>query len=140
MKKSRFPKFSIMIVDNDETIIDVLTQMLRLEGITNVIGCRDSRQVYDLCGRLNVGIMLLDLSMPFLSGEEILLAVRADFPWISVIILTGSNEISIAVECMKNDAIDFLNKPVDHLRLISSLMHTIENMEIKEENKRLRRA
>ena len=38
MKKSRFPKFSIMIVDNDETIIEILTQMLRLEGITNVIG------------------------------------------------------------------------------------------------------
>ncbi len=45
MKKSRFPKFSIMIVDNDETIIEILTQMLRLEGITNVIGCQDSRQV-----------------------------------------------------------------------------------------------
>jgi FixJ family two-component response regulator len=80
MKKSRFPKFSIMIVDNDETIIEILTQMLRLEGITNVIGCQDSRQVYDLCGRLNVGIMLLDLKMPFLSGEEILLQSELIFP------------------------------------------------------------
>ena len=123
------------------TVSDVytLTRMLRSEGITNVIGCRDSRQVYDLCERLNIGIMLLDLGMPFLSGEEILSAVRADFPWISVIIVTGNNETSIAVECMKNVAVDFLSKPISRLRLVSSLMHAIENMEIKEENKRLRR-
>jgi DNA-binding NtrC family response regulator len=85
-----------------------------------------------------IEVMLLDLSMPFVSGEELLSMVTKDFPEVPVIVVTGSNDVETAVRCMKSGAFDYMVKPVEKSRLISGVRRAIEIRELQRENKWLR--
>jgi DNA-binding NtrC family response regulator len=82
--------------------------------------------------------MLLDLSMPHMTGQELLSIVANDFPEIPVIIITGSNDVDTAVRCMKAGAFDYMVKPVEKSRLISGVKRAIEIRELQRENEWLR--
>jgi DNA-binding NtrC family response regulator len=85
-----------------------------------------------------IEVMLLDLSMPYVSGEELLSMVTRDFPEVPVIVITGSNDVDTAVRCMKSGAFDYMVKPVEKSRLISGVKRAIEIRELQRENKWLR--
>jgi two-component system, LuxR family, response regulator FixJ len=75
------------------------------------------------CADLSPGCILLDIRMPDMDGGEALVAMRArgiDWP---VVIITGHADVSIAVDVMKNGAIDFLEKPFDEDQLVAALAH-----------------
>jgi DNA-binding NtrC family response regulator len=82
--------------------------------------------------------MLLDLSMPHISGGELLSLVNKDFPEVPIIIITGSNDVETAVACMKSGAFDYMVKPVEKSRLISGVKRAIEIRELQRENRLLR--
>jgi DNA-binding NtrC family response regulator len=84
-----------------------------------------------------IEIILLDLMMPFVSGEEILSRVVESCPHIPVIIVTGVNELDTAVQCMKNGAFDYVLKPVEESRLIPSIRRALEIRRLRRENSRL---
>jgi signal transduction histidine kinase len=65
----------------------------------------------DLLADETVDIILLDLKMPVMSGEEVLEKTQTQYPDIPVIIITGHGTIDTAVECMKQGAYDFITKP-----------------------------
>jgi len=81
---------------------------------------------------------MLDLSMPHVSGEELLLSVTKDYPEVPVIVITGSNDVDTAVACMRTGAFDYMVKPVEKSRLISGVKRAIELRELQRENKLLR--
>lgn len=111
--------------------------VLRTGGINNILSCRDSREVIPLLSKEKIGLMLLDLSMPYISGEELLSMVVSDFPDISIIIITGVDEVDMAVKCMKTGVFDYIVKPVDKDRLITSVKHAIRFQELEYENRLL---
>ena len=77
--------------------------------------------------------MLLDLSMPELSGRALLDRVTADHPDVPVIVLTATNDLDTAVACMQAGAKDYLVKPVEASRLISALKRVIEMRALEAE-------
>jgi DNA-binding NtrC family response regulator len=91
-----------------------------------------------LLSKQEIEVMLLDLSMPHISGEELLPLVTKDFPDVPVIIITGSNDVDTAVACMKSGAFDYMVKPVEKTRLISGLKRAIEIRELQRENRLLK--
>jgi DNA-binding NtrC family response regulator len=91
-----------------------------------------------LLSRQEIEVMLLDLSMPHLSGEELLSRVIRDFPEVPVIIITGSNDVETAVACMKSGAFDYMVKPVEKSRLISGVKRAIDLRELERENRLLK--
>ncbi len=138
MKVSLYPSLPILMVDDEAQALDSFETVLRFASINNIIQCQDSREVMPLLSHQEIEVMLLDLSMPHLSGEELLPLVTRDFPEVPVIIITGSNDVDTAVACMKSGAFDYMVKPVEKSRLISGIKRAIEIRELQRENKLLR--
>jgi DNA-binding NtrC family response regulator len=138
MNASLNPSLPILMVDDEVQALDSFETVLLFAGINNIIRCQDSRDVMPLLSRQEIEVMLLDLSMPHISGEELLSLVTRDFPEVPVIIITGSNDVETAVACMKSGAFDYMVKPVEKSRLISGVKRAIEIRELQRENQLLR--
>jgi len=126
------------MVDDEAQALDSFETALLFASINNIIRCEDSRDVMPLLSKKEIEVMLLDLSMPHISGEELLSLVTKDFPEVPVIIITGSNDVETAVGCMKSGAFDYMVKPVEKSRLISGVKRAIEIRELQRENQLLR--
>src|SRR5512143_591753 len=101
MSQKRYPAFSVLLVDDEPNWLDSLSLTLeRSAGITNTVLCEDSRQVMDILARQETGLVILDLTMPHLPGQELLRLIGEQHPEIVVIILSGMNQIDTAVSCM----------------------------------------
>jgi len=138
MNASLYPSLPILMVDDEVQALDSFETVLLFASINNIIRCEDSRDVMSLLSRQEIEVMLLDLSMPHISGEELLSLVARDFPEVPVIIITGSNDVETAVACMKSGAFDYMVKPVEKSRLISGVKRAIEIRELQRENRLLR--
>ena len=73
MKEDLKPDFSILLVDDEKPWLRSLSRSLvGLCGFNNLILCSDSRDVIGLLQEHNIGLVLLDLTMPHRSGEDLL--------------------------------------------------------------------
>lgn len=116
----------VLLVDDESQLLKSASLLLRSDGFRKVFTLDNSLEVMPLLMKQPVGAVVLDLNMPGLSGQELLEQINTDHPDIPVIIMTASNEIDTAVRCMQVGAYDFLTKPVDKERLISSLHRALE--------------
>jgi DNA-binding NtrC family response regulator len=138
MSESAYPHLPIMLVDDEPQALTSLEMTLRSASMNNFICCQDSRDVLPVLARQEIEIMLLDLWMPHLSGEELLRQITADYPDVTVLIITGANDVETAFRCMQEGAFDYIVKPVERSRLISSVRRAIELRELHRENQRLK--
>ena len=136
-KNGRIPPSPILIVDDEVHALKSFELTLRSGGLNNVIPCSDSLKVYDALEKDKIEIILLDLLMPDLSGEEILANVNERFPEIPVIMVTGINEVDTAVRCMQKGAFDYVLKPVNKERLLPAVHRAMEVRQLRRENARL---
>ncbi len=137
MNENKFPQKPILVVDDECDILQVFDTALRSGGMNNTILCQDSRNVTSILQEQEIEVILLDLMMPHISGEEILSLVVHDFPDIPVIMITGVYEVDTAVQCMKCGAFDYLLKPIEMDRLIINVRRAIEMRELMHENSML---
>ena len=98
---SKQPNSPILIIDDEIESLDGCELTLRSGGFNNIITCQDSRLAMGYFERQTIAVVLLDLFMPNLSGQELLSKIVTNFPQIPVIIITGMNEVETAVKCMK---------------------------------------
>ena len=138
MKQDIFPSFPVLLVDDEVRFLESVNFTLSAAGINNVKECQDSRDVMKVLSSQRVSVIVLDLFMPFVSGLELLPGITRDFPEIPVIMITAVNELDTAVECMKAGAYDYLVKPVDDERLITTVRRAIQFAEMRDENTLLR--
>ena len=112
-------KFNILVADDEVNIRRGLSMGLADEGY-NVYEAGDGLEALKIIGSKEVDLVITDLKMPGMSGEELLKNITANYKNIPVIILTGHGTIETAVETMHNGAYDFMTKPLnlDHLFLI----------------------
>jgi DNA-binding NtrC family response regulator len=78
--------------------------------------------------------------MPHLTGWNLLPQIVANHPQIPVVVITAIDEVDTAVQSMKIGAFDYLVKPVDDSRLVTTIRRAMELREIRDENVRLKRA
>ncbi len=136
MTESQFPSYSILLVDDEEAWLRSLSMTLSMmAGINNTIRCSDSRKVMDLIANHDIGLVLLDLNMPSLSGQDLLVQLLEKYPEIPVIIISGLNQVSTAVECMKRGAFDFFVKTVEQERLIQGVRRAIKMIDLQQQNR-----
>lgn len=123
---ARIPLHPILLVDDEEQALQSYDLNLRYSGLTNTIRCSDPREVKNILRRQTVSLVMLDLCMPEVKGEDVLSFIKAEYPHIPVIIVTGYNEVESAVRCMRAGSIDYLVKPVDRAHLLSAVRHALE--------------
>lgn len=138
MEKIVFPENPVLIVDDEIKTLEGFIFMLKMGGLDHIVCCQDSRRVMPILDQQEVGVVLLDLTMPFLGGEKLLEEISRHHPQVPVIIVTGTNDIDIAVKCMQKGAMDYIVKPVEESRLIGSVKKAVEFRELREENRLLK--
>jgi len=136
----KYPDFKILLVDDELPWLRSLG--LTLEGpggFENLLQTDDSRQVMALLAQHDVGVVLLDLIMPHLGGEELLGQIKRDFPATQVIVLSGMNQLETAVNCMRQGAFDYFVKTVEEDRLLDGVRRAVQMVELQRENHEVRR-
>src|SRR5262244_3709077 len=116
----------VLLVDDDTQVLHSASIVLRSSGLVHVLTVDDSRSVMPLLAERDIGALLLDLMMPHLSGHALLEQVTEDHPDIPVIVMTATNDLQTAVQCMQDGAVDYLVKPVEENRLVSSVKRALE--------------
>lgn len=138
MNTSLYPHFGVLLVDDEPAWLRSLSLTLeRSAGISNIITCQDSRTVMDLLEKHEVGLVLLDLTMPNLAGDELLGLIAERHPEIAVIIISGMNQIESAVNCIKLGAFDYFVKTVEEDRLVSGVLRAIRMLELERQNREM---
>src|SRR5574344_2771895 len=112
-------KFTLLIIDDEKNIREGLGANFEMEGY-NVKLAENGQQGLEFISKGDIDLVITDLRMPGISGEEVLRKVTTETPGIPVIVLTGHGSIDSAVDAMRNGAYDFLTKPLnlDQLTLI----------------------
>ena len=132
------PSKPILIVDDEMSWIVTLRTALKLLGkIANVVLCTESQTVPSLLTNNDYSLVLLDLTMPNLSGEQLLDYIGEKHPELPVIIISGANQVATAVTCMKKGAEDFFLKTDDLERIVNSVKKTLRTQALKVEHFKL---
>ena len=109
-------KFNVLIVDDEKNIRAGLGKAIEMDG-HNVILAEDGQRALEIVESDEIDLIIADLKMPRISGEELLKRIVQTYPTLPVIILTGHGTIESAVRAMRDGAYDFLTKPVNLDRL-----------------------
>ena len=128
-----YPRHPILVVDDDEQMLRVFELTLKSEGLSNVLTLSDASLVLAVLASGPISLVMLDLRMPGVTGHELLIQIRELHPSIPVIMITGESDLETAVRCMRLGARDYLSKPVEPRRLISSVTHALELGELRDE-------
>src|SRR5208282_369143 len=135
MKDDMENRGKILMVDDEPQILSAAVAVLASEGFDNILSVHDSREVIPILSELmdNIALVVLDLLMPHISGQELLSRITADFPQVPVIVMTAANDVDTAIACMKTGASDYLVKPVEADRLVSSVRKTLRLYTLQNE-------
>jgi DNA-binding NtrC family response regulator len=123
----------VLLVDDEAQLLHSASLALRTSGIGAVKTLEDSRQVMPLLAEQTIGVLVLDLAMPHVSGQVLLEQVAATYPDLPIILMTATNDLDTAVQCMQAGAIDYLVKPVEKNRLVSSIKRALEIRALRAE-------
>ncbi len=122
-------KFNVLIVDDEKNIREGLGKSLGMEG-HNVLLAEDGVEAINMMDAEEIDLVIADLKMPRMSGEELLKRVVDSYPTVPVIILTGHGTIETAVNSMRHGAFDFLTKPVNLDRLSLLVRRALSTREL----------
>tara|TARA_R110001583_G_scaffold103193_1_gene250347 strand:+ start:300 stop:1706 length:1407 start_codon:yes stop_codon:yes gene_type:complete len=139
MNSNRTPDFGILLVDDEAPFLRSLSIALERRGYNHLYRCQDSREAMAIIAREPIGLVLLDLNMPYLSGEVLLQQIVEEYPEIGVIIISGLNQLETAVNCIRLGAYDYFVKTSEEDRLIEGIRRAVRMQELRLENQEMRK-
>jgi DNA-binding NtrC family response regulator len=128
----------ILVIDDDVAVLNYFMILLTQTQRYYVRVLSDSAKAFDLIDSGQFDAILLDMDMPVVHGREVLQYVKEKHPGIEVIVITGVEDVQLAVESMKAGAYDYLCKPVDETRLLLLLERALERSQLRGEISKLR--
>lgn len=138
MSETMYPEFSILLIDDEVSYLRSLRLLLERKGdFNNIITCDDSREAMTCLASNHVGVVLLDLTMPHVSGLELLKEIGEQYPEVAVIIISGLNNAEAAVSALKAGAFDYFVKTTEEDRLVEGVRRTILMQLMRRQNSSL---
>jgi len=138
MAAALFPALPILLVDDEEQFLFSVELTLTANGINNIRKISDSREVLNIIQQEDFSLVILDINMPYITGLELIPQIIEINPWISIVVVTAMNEVESAVNCIKAGAFNYILKPVDDTRLITTIRSGLNLREVRSENRRLK--
>lgn len=131
---------NILIIEDEEPIRRVLVRILSDENENfKIAEAKNGKEGLSLLKKTKFDLALCDIKMPRMDGIEVLQETKKNNINIPFIMLTGHGNVQTAVEAMKLGAYDFISKPPDLNRLLTSVKNALENKSLRIENKKLRK-
>ena len=126
-------EFSILVVDDEEAFRYLLTSLLGSSGY-KVDAVEDGVAAINAVQKTIYDVVLCDVKMPNVDGVEVLKFIRENFPRVEVVMLTGVNDLRIAVECMRLGAYDYVSKPTTGDELLTTIGRALERRKLMIDN------
>ena len=133
------PKGSILIIDDEQEIRESLEQLLKLEGYRPASASTAQEGLKKAEENL-FDVVLLDISLPDLSGLEVLKSIKRDNPDTGVIMITAYDSGQAAFQASREGAHSYITKPWDNERVLLEIRNTLDKSRLQLENVQLRRA
>jgi len=128
----------VMLVDDEVPFVETMKKRLEKRDL-NIITAFSGEEALDILGsNRDTDVVILDVKMPGMDGIETLREIKAKFPLIEVIMLTGHATIESAIEGMKLGAFDYLMKPCEVEQLMAKVQEATNKK--REHEKRIRDA
>lgn len=121
----------IVIVDDEIHIRIFLTKILVNAGFEVIGEASNGLEALEICTLSTPDILLLDLNMPVLSGDELLLEFKKQFPNTFIIMISSMNNIKMIDKCLDSGADGFIRKDTEIDDMINILNNIISNKEVK---------
>ena len=132
------PDARILVIDDEAAIRESLEVLLTLEGYT-VDMATEGESGLKMIDRESYDLVLLDLSMPGLSGMELLPLIKERQTDLPLIMITAYGTVDNVVEAIRNGASNFVQKPWDNEKLLADIRSAILRRKAEEENLQLKR-
>ncbi len=133
------PKSRVLVIDDESAIRDSLRMTLEYEGY-EFVGAATGQEGLALAEREAPDLVLLDVKMPGMDGLEVLDRLRSMNEALPIVVISGHGTISTAVEATKKGAFDFIEKPFASERVLVSLRNALDQRQLRDENKTLKKA
>jgi two-component system, NtrC family, nitrogen regulation response regulator NtrX len=133
------PKSRVLVIDDESAIRDSLRMTLEYEGY-EFVGAATGQEGLALAEREAPDLVLLDVKMPGMDGLEVLDRLRSMNDALPIVVISGHGTISTAVEATKKGAFDFIEKPFASERVLVSLRNALDQRQLRDENKTLKKA
>ena len=127
-------KGAILVVDDERNQREILGAILKAEGYGPLLA-GSGEEALQVMEREGVDLVLTDLVMPGMTGEELIDAVQARNPGIPILLTSAYGTIQTAVDAMKKGAYYYFEKPVDRARLLVIIERAIENFRLRESHR-----
>lgn len=128
---------NILVLDDEMNYLLILEALLNDEGY-NVTALSDPETGLAYLDESEVDLVITDMKMPGLTGQDVLEHVKKNYPHIPVIIMTAFGSIESAVEAMKIGAFDYITKPFANEELLLSVTKAAQYASTQRENRLLR--
>lgn len=126
----------ILVVEDDESIRDILTIMLELQGHI-VLQAENGREALDLLHQANFDLVLLDIMMPIMDGYAALQEIKAKEAWrnIPIVVVSSLDDLSSVVRCIELGAEDYIFKPFDKQLLEARINASLQKKQWHDQEK-----
>jgi two-component system response regulator FixJ len=115
----------VVFVDDEPKVCQAVRKTLERAG-ANVSCFPSAEDCLRHLGAHRCDLLITDVRMPGTDGMDLLRQVKAQLPWIPVLIVTGYGDVPLAVQALKNGAVDFIEKPLDRDVFLQTVQRLIE--------------
>jgi len=130
---------TILVVDDEQIQRAILAEVLRDEGY-QVVEAADGEAALQRVNGGGIDLILTDVRMPGISGEELLVKVREERPHLPVLLITAHDTVEQAVAAMQAGAFSYIAKPINLDGLLAQVQRALEHRRLAEELEALRSA
>ncbi|HWA15444.1 MAG TPA: response regulator, partial [Gemmatimonadales bacterium] len=124
-----FADARILIIDDEPSIVKVVTAILARAGYQHVHGLTDGLLAETTMRKVQPDLILVDLRMPNRDGLQVLDALVAEIPrstYLPIVMLTGDDRPEIRAQALARGARDFLHKPFDRTEVLLRIQNLLE--------------
>ncbi len=132
------PSAPIVLVDDETSFLDAVSLTLTAAGLNNLVACAEPRRAVEVVAKERASVVVLDMMMPEMSGREVLARLAEHHPEVPVIMVTAVDAVDQVVLAMRAGAFDYLVKPVDPERLVTTIERAVQHRAMVDENAALR--
>jgi DNA-binding NtrC family response regulator len=124
----------VLLVDDESAFVEALSKRLTMRELQVSIALSGQEALEKLEQNHSIDVVVLDVKMPGMDGIETLKAIKARYPLIEVIMLTGHATVESAIDGMKVGALDYLMKPCD-MDVLMAKVREAKNKKAAQESK-----
>ena len=122
-KHQQTERFHILIMDDDPLCLEALSEMLSRHGF-KVYCATHAAKAFEILEQHSVDFFFCDISMPGMSGLDILKTIKKRYPAMEVIMISGGRNIDLVIKSFRLGAIDYINKPTNLEEIIAAIERT----------------